>query len=165
MTNKMKKKAEQEPSIEVIEKTRGEIQTFLDELCNGTSNYRSVHNLTWQVKHQYHGRFLIELIQKAHDALFESYVSDFTKDRLVLVEDEHPHGSLYVANDGQPFTSSNFFALSKLGQSNKDPQNSIGNKGIGFRSVLEITKDPEIYSRKDMKVRVLMDFVFPSNLM
>ena len=24
---------------------------------------------------------------------------------IVLAEDEHPHGALYIANDGQPFTS------------------------------------------------------------
>jgi hypothetical protein len=47
------------------------IRTFLDELANGTSNYKSLHNLTEQVEHQYHDRFLIELIQNAHDAMNE----------------------------------------------------------------------------------------------
>ena len=135
---------------EVIDKTLGEIRSFLDELSNGTSRYRSLHNLTEQVEHQYHGRFLIELIQNAHDALYEAGTMD-TPQRIeiILAEDEHPHGALYIANDGQPFTPSNFKALSNLGQSDKDPQKSIGNKGIGFRSVLEITKAPEIYSRKE----------------
>ena len=135
---------------EIRNKTLGEIRSFLDELSNGTSRYRSLHNLTEQVEHQYHGRFLIELIQNAHDALFDVGVMD-TRQRIeiVLAEDEHPHGALYIANDGQPFTPSNFKALSNLGQSDKDPQKSIGNKGIGFRSVLEITKAPEIYSRNE----------------
>ena len=135
---------------EVIAKTLGEIRSFLDELSNGTSRYRSLHNLTEQVEHQYHGRFLIELIQNAHDALFETGAEN-TPQRIeiILVEEEQPHGALYIANDGQPFTPSNFRALSNLGQSDKDPQKSIGNKGIGFRSVLEITKAPEICSRKE----------------
>ena len=135
---------------EVIDKTLGEIRTFVEELVNGTTHYRSLHNLTEQIEHQYHGRFLIELVQNAHDALFEIGVMD-TPQRIeiVLAEDEHPYGALYIANDGQPFTPSNFKALSNLGQSDKDPQKSIGNKGIGFRSVLEITKAPEIYSRKE----------------
>jgi len=135
---------------EVIDKTLGEIWSFLDELSNGTSRYRSLHNLTEQVEHQYHGRFLIELIQNAHDALFEVGAGD--KDQrieIVLADDEGSHGALYIANDGQPFTQSNFMALSNLGQSDKDPEKSIGNKGIGFRSVLEITKAPEIYSCKE----------------
>ena len=48
----------------VIKKTCGEIRTSPDEIANGTSNYKSLHNLTEQVEHQYHGRFLIELIQE-----------------------------------------------------------------------------------------------------
>ncbi|MGA2260031.1 MAG: DUF3883 domain-containing protein [Acidobacteriota bacterium] len=137
---------------EIIEKTRGEIRSFLDELANGTSRYRSLHNLTEQVEHQYHGRFLIELIQNAHDALFER-TNGNTEQRIeiILAENEDPFGTLYVANDGQPFTPSNFQAISNLGQSDKDPQKSIGNKGIGFRSVLEISRSLEIYSRSEPK--------------
>ena len=136
---------------EVIDKTLGEIRSFLDEISNGTSRYRSLHSLTEQVEHQYHGRFLIELIQNAHDALFEVDVMDAQRRiEIILDEDEDLHGALYIANDGKPFTSSNFKALSNFGQSDKDPQKSIGNKGIGFRSVLEITKAPEIYSRKEI---------------
>ena len=138
-------------SSEVIHKTLGEIRTFLDEILNGTSQYRSVHSLTEQVEHQYHSRFLIELIQNAHDALFALDKSNSTQRiEVELTNEENKYGTLYVANDGQPFTSSNFKALSNLGQSDKDPQKSIGNKGIGFRSVLEISKVPQIYSRKEI---------------
>ncbi|MCY4312156.1 MAG: ATP-binding protein [Gammaproteobacteria bacterium] len=134
----------------IRDKTLGEIRTFLDEVLNGTSRYRSLHNVTEQVTHQYHGRFLIELIQNAYDALFGAGDMD-TPQRveIVLAEDEQPEGALYVVNDGRPFTLSNFQALSNFAQSDKDPQKSIGNKGIGFRSVLEITNAPEIYSRNN----------------
>ena len=137
---------------EVIDKTQGEIRSFLDEVSNGTSRYRSLHSLTEQVEHQYHGRFLVELIQNAHDALFETGDEDRKHQRIeiVIAEDEHPYGALYIANDGKPFAQSNFKAISNLGQSDKDPQISIGNKGIGFRSVLEITNSPAIYSRKEI---------------
>jgi hypothetical protein len=135
---------------QIIEKTTSEIRTFLDELANGTSNYKSLHNLTEQVEHQYHGRFLIELIQNAHDALFEEDINgDQGRLEVVIVEEEDPFGALYVANDGCPFTDSNFQHLSKFGQSDKDPEKHIGNKGIGFRSVLEVTRSPEIYSRRE----------------
>lgn len=40
------------------------------EIAEGTFTYRSLHSLTEQVEHQYHGRFLVELIHNAHDALF-----------------------------------------------------------------------------------------------
>ncbi len=152
----------------VIKKTIGEIRTFLDELANGTSNYKSLHNLTEQVEHQYHGRFLIELIQNAHDALFDipkqrDYDDNISEDEgriEIVISDEPPFGALYVANDGSPFTESNFENLSRFGQSDKDPEKHIGNKGIGFRSVLEITREPEIYSRKEISSTSFNGFTF-----
>lgn len=134
----------------ILLKTLGEIRTFLDEIANGTSNYRSLHSLTEQIEHQYHGRYLIELIQNGHDALDDKTTSG-TEQRIeiCIVEDEEPYGALYVANDGIPFSDSNFNSLAKLGQSDKDPEESIGNKGIGFRSVLELTSSPQIFSRRE----------------
>ena len=154
----------------VIQKTIGEIRTFLDELANGTSNYKSLHNLTEQVEHQYHGRFLIELIQNAHDALFDiekqKADEDTSEDKgriKIVVSDEPPFGALYVANDGFPFTESNFDKLTRFGQSDKDPEKHIGNKGIGFRSVLEIAREPEIYSRKEKASTSFDGFTFRFN--
>ena len=132
---------------EVIEKTLSEIRSFLEEISNGTSRYKSLHNLTEQIEHQYHGRFLVELIQNAHDALYPRGEGDDQRRIDIVLAEEEPFGALYVANDGRPFASSNFRALSNLGQSDKDPVKDIGNKGIGFRSVLEISRAPEIYSR------------------
>jgi len=68
-----------------------------------------------------------------------------------------------VANDGLPFTESNFISLSRFGQSDKDPEKHIGNKGIGFRSVLEITREPEIFSRKEKKSTSFNGFTFRFN--
>lgn len=151
----------------VIQKTIGEIRTFLDELANGTSNYKSLHNLTEQVEHQYHGRFLIELIQNAHDVLFDIEKQKADEDtpedegRIeVVITNDPPFGALYVANDGSPFTESNFITLSRFGQSDKDLEKHIGNKGIGFRSVLEITREPEIFSRKEKKSTSFNGFTF-----
>lgn len=132
----------------VVESTASKIRTFLYEIAEGTSNYRSLHNLTQQVEHQYHGRFLVELIQNAHDALHREVGPDQGRIEIRLDANDGLHGALYVANDGLPFTESNFMSLSQLGQSDKNPQESIGNKGIGFRSVLEICDSPEIFSRR-----------------
>ncbi|WDN91027.1 hypothetical protein BuS5_03999 (plasmid) [Desulfosarcina sp. BuS5] len=158
-TVKVHQDVEEAPSgyaEKVIQKTRGEIHTFLDELANGTSNYKSLHNLTEQVEHQYHGRFLIELIQNAHDALFDIEKQKADEDtpedegRIeVVITNDLPFGALYMANDGLPFMEPNFNSLSRFGQSDKDPEKDIGNKGIGFRSVLEITHTPEIFSLKE----------------
>ncbi|TGD72178.1 DUF3883 domain-containing protein [Mangrovimicrobium sediminis] len=132
----------------IIRKTLGELRSFLDEMVNETSRYRSLHNLTEQVEHQYHDRFLVELLQNAHDALLSETSAKHPQRVAIAYEEEGEFGSLYVANDGRPLSASNFKAISNLGQSDKNPQESIGNKGIGFRSVLEITTEPYIYSRQ-----------------
>jgi hypothetical protein len=145
----------------IIGTTSAKLRKFLYELAEGTRDYRSLHNLTEQVEHQYHGRFVIELIQNAHDALWPSGTSADKPARIVLaIRNDGPNGSLYVANDGRPFSHSNFESLSQLGNSDKDPQDSIGNKGIGFRSVLEITSEPSIYSRSRPDARTFNGYCF-----
>lgn len=107
--------------------------------------FRSINNLTTQATHEYGNRFLFELIQNAFDVHTES-----SRDGVVHIElarDEAEHGVLYVANGGRPFGASNFEAICQLAQSSKVPGEGIGNKGIGFRSVLQICKWPEVYSR------------------
>ena len=113
---------------------------------------------------------MIELIQNAHDALFDIEKRKADKDtpedkgRIeVVIANEPPFGALYLANDGSPFTESNFISLSRFGQSDKDPEKHIGNKGIGFRSVLEITRVPEIFSRKEKKSTSFNGFTFRFN--
>jgi hypothetical protein len=122
----------------------GQLRTFVDEVGNGTANYKTTHSLNEQVGHQYHGRFAIELLQNAHDAL----TSGGRPGRVEFLLDptEGASGVLYIANDGQPFREEDVEALSRLGQSSKNPEESVGNKGLGFRSVLEICRAPEIYS-------------------
>lgn len=132
----------------IASKFIGEIRTFLDELINGTSNYKSLHNLTEQMTHDYSNRFLIELIQNGHDAHDPLVGKDKAsgKIKIVLCEGTDRKSILYFANTGKPFNESNFQALARLGQSDKDPKRSVGNKGVGFRSVLQVCKSPRIYS-------------------
>ena len=138
-----------DPASFVHASTASKVRTFLYEIAEGTTNYRSLHSLTQQVEHQYHGRFLVELIQNAHDALFPDIGADRGRIAISMVDGDGPFGALYIANDGCPVSRSNFTSLSQLGQSDKDPQKSIGNKGIGFRSVLEISDSPQIFSGLD----------------
>lgn len=145
----------------IVHETSSKIRSFLYELAEETSNYKSLHNLTEQVEHQYHGRFLIEMLQNAHDALLDQRVQNQeSRIEIVLDPNDGAHGALYVANDGKPFSESNFRSLSQLGQSDKNPQEYIGNKGIGFRSVLEITTSPEIYSRSSTNSSTFDGFCF-----
>ncbi|MEP6665734.1 MAG: DUF3883 domain-containing protein, partial [Nocardioidaceae bacterium] len=54
--------------------------------------------------------------------------------------------ALIVANAGRGFGEDEIRAISSLGRSSKDPRKSIGYKGLGFKSVGEITDSPQIFS-------------------
>lgn len=89
------------------------------------------------------GRPLIELIQNADDAMQE--VKGYLKDRRVRIILEE--NRLIVANDGAPFIKEGVEAICNLDRSpKKNRRITIGNKGIGFKSVLSWTKIPFIYS-------------------
>ena len=109
--------------------------------------YRINASLTESISADYRGRFLIELIQNANDV----HPDDRTDGGIEIVLDhrEGEFGTLYVGNRGIPFSKRNVEALCNMGLSSKPPGESIGNKGLGFRSVVHITDSPHIYSQSD----------------
>jgi hypothetical protein len=114
------------------------------------SHARDVHvgagakRLAAQATTEYHDRFLIELVQNAHDA--HRPTESTGEIEILLAREEGRFGTLYVANGGRPFSTSNFKTICEIGLSDKLPGEAIGNKGIGFKSVLQICSRPEIYS-------------------
>ena len=98
-----------------------------------------------QVASDYRGRLVYELLQNADDAMADSAT---TSDRVsFLVTDEE----LWIANTGRALTDDDVLGLCGLGASSKiDVQGnrraSIGHKGLGFKSVLEVTDEPSVYS-------------------
>ncbi len=108
------------------------------------------------VQRQYGSRVAFELLQNAIDRAHQRV--------LVQLVD----GCLVVANDGAaPLTvapdhdydgrvedasrpgRADFQALCSLSTSNKDPNDSVGNKGVGFRSVFSVASRVEVWSRLD----------------
>ena len=128
----------------IIGHAQAQVRTFFDELKNGTSNYRTIANFGSQVAQEYRGRCVLELLQNAHDALRISRAND--RRRVIFKLITSPEPALFVGNSGTPFYETDFKGLCQLGQSPKDPNKSIGNKGLGFKSVLEVSSCPEIYS-------------------
>ncbi|SED84144.1 hypothetical protein SAMN04490357_6025 [Streptomyces misionensis] len=111
----------------------------------------SLKELSEEMAQEYAGRTLVELVQNGHDALGPG-----GRGRIaVLLDLESPgpegdldhRGTLYVANDGDGFTEADFRRIIEFGLSGKGPGEGIGNKGLGFRSVLQLTDWPEIHSR------------------
>lgn len=94
----------------------------------------------------YHGRLLYELLQNAVDRAEEQ----------IRVRFSPKEGRLYFANDGTAFSIwdreteehlSDFHALCSIHTSSKTAAGSIGNKGVGFKSVWEIADSVEIHSQ------------------
>lgn len=93
----------------------------------------------------YSGRVVYELLQNALDRA----------DSRILVRWDPELSCLEVANDGSPVSAypgqdparSDFHALLSLHSSPKAASDSIGNKGVGFRSVFSVTADVEVWSR------------------
>lgn len=99
-----------------------------------------------QVASDYRGRLVYELLQNADDAMAEAST---TSDRVSfhVTDDE-----LWIANTGRALTEDDVHGLCGLGASSKvdaagNRRASIGHKGLGFKSVLDITDEPAVYSR------------------
>ena len=92
------------------------------------------------VRQQYTGRYPFELLQNANDAAGDANASGSAV-CFVLTEE-----ALVVADQGAGFGEAQIKAICGLGRSSKDPRKSIGYKGLGFKSVGEITDRPQIIS-------------------
>jgi len=97
-----------------------------------------------QIAEDYRGRLTFELLQNADDAMKDGGFSERIRFRLT---DE----ALEVSNSGRSLTTEDVSGLCGTGASSKTGaagrrRASIGHKGMGFKSVLEITNRPEVIS-------------------
>lgn len=100
-----------------------------------------------KLKDQYRGREIFELLQNIDDAL--KYSGD--KERVASFELRGKN--LTVSNNGAPFTMETLERLCQGNVSSKSLE-FIGNKGIGFRSVLNWTDNIKIYSGSEDYISV-----------
>ena len=107
--------------------------------------YKSNRSLSDSISSDYKDRYLIELIQNAYDA--HAVGTRDGKIRITLDRRCGEFGALFIANCGDPFDKNNVRGLCDIGLSQKPLGASIGNKGLGFRSVIQITDNPRIYSQ------------------
>lgn len=101
------------------------------------------------VRREYRGRYLFELLQNASDAIVDGIIEHGDEagyPRWNSVRFELTQRSLLVANFGMSFGPDNIRAICRLHTTTKSASKQIGHKGIGFKSVLEITETPEVYS-------------------
>src|SRR5262245_2153728 len=90
-----------------------------------------------QIAQDYRGRLLYELLQNADDAM--SYDGSGNASISFFLDDN----DLWVANSGRPLDEADVRGLCGISASSKrqngNRRASIGHKGMGFKSVLQIT--------------------------
>ncbi|OFY84116.1 MAG: hypothetical protein A3F72_19755 [Bacteroidetes bacterium RIFCSPLOWO2_12_FULL_35_15] len=87
----------------------------------------------------YEGRYLFELIQNVRDANKDKEVNSIGSVYIELKENV-----LIVSNTGAAFNEKGINSITTIGDSPKDSQEFIGFKGIGFKSVYEISEKPKV---------------------
>lgn len=125
------------------ERSKNTLENFFHGLERDINPHEQVLRFTENTSHDYSNRIVLELIQNAYDAL---RVDSESRIKIELNADYGEHGALYIANTGNPFLKDNVKAICEMALSSKKPNENVGNKGIGFRSVLMISDYPEIYS-------------------
>ncbi|AIZ42709.1 DUF3883 domain-containing protein [Cellulophaga baltica] len=87
----------------------------------------------------YNGRQILELLQNCDDQKSES----------VVIEVDRENNRLLIANKGIPFSKAGYRSLATSNLSSKiDKTQFIGNKGLGFRSILNWSNKVSIYSNR-----------------
>ena len=122
------------------------IDNSCDLLMNHPDTVVGHLNHERSVTNDYRGRVLFELLQNAVDRAEEKIWIEFNREKRTLV----------VANDGKPFAfkardgepRSDFAAICAIDTSNKAMGKSIGNKGVGFKSVWSLTESVQVKTRE-----------------
>lgn len=108
---------------------------FLSEATSAPKLFRDLGKVEQYIAESYKTRSFIELIQNADDANSSVFGIYGIENMLV------------VANNGRPFTEQDIEALCRSGSSNKNRGGStIGYRGIGFKSVVNLAKRIYIFS-------------------
>ncbi|WP_183561602.1 sacsin N-terminal ATP-binding-like domain-containing protein [Mucilaginibacter sp. SP1R1] len=114
------------------------VERIRDEACGDSK--RALMNVSESeriLQQAYEGRFLFELIQNVRDANKEAKI-------LGAVFITLDNKALVVSNTGAPFSKRGIDSITTIGDSPKDSKEFIGFKGIGFKSVQEISDTPQI---------------------
>lgn len=131
------------PKILVEREFEANLQNILTNIETGKLDFKTIGEGERALSMDYRGRFLFELLQNANDAGTIEGKDVFL---LSLKADKANEASLYVANTGKAFDENDFTTICDQFQSAKDPIKYAGHKGVGFKSVLELTRLPEIHS-------------------
>ena len=127
---------------------------FVEEYINSklVSKLENACNDEYELARDYNGRQILELLQNVDDACSNSgKIND-----EVLVKIKFNDNTLEVGNTGTAFTQETIERLCQGKASNKSSEN-IGNKGTGFRSLLNDAEWIEVHSG-DFSIKFSKEF-------
>lgn len=131
-----------------IQQAKKSVEDILSDSLSMFTNHPTKRNLTDKYNDDksnatgYHGRELLELVQNADDAYVDYKADNGTLNDVLI---EYIGNTLRVSNKGKVFVKDAVERLSQGNVSGKSIQ-YIGNKGIGFRSILNWAKEIHVYS-------------------
>ncbi|EDN9299744.1 hypothetical protein ARS67_000144, partial [Listeria monocytogenes] len=115
--------------------TDSELSNELEKACSEES----------ELMRDYNGRQILELLQNVDDAYGDIKSENDASNDEVKVQITYKNNILEVGNTGTSFSKDTIERLCLGRASNKSSQN-IGNKGTGFRSLLNDAEWVELYS-------------------
>jgi len=98
---------------------------------------RAIAEAEKYLQQAYQGRYFFELIQNVRDANKEKNQDG---EIFIVLNDD----ILSISNTGAEFSEKGIESITTIGESTKQSQDYIGFKGIGFKSVQEVTEEPKI---------------------
>ena len=121
----------------MIKNTIRDINTsFIAEAKNSPALLSDMAAMEKYMSESYSGRIIVELLQNADDA-HSSKVYITERDWNVI-----------FANNGRPFNDADVMAISRSGASDKKRGETIGYRGIGFKSTSFLSSEIIIYSNE-----------------
>lgn len=121
--------------MNIIQKIK---RDFIKEAQDSPLLFTDLSSVEGYISESYSGRSLIELLQNADDALSSKFLIKYINKNTFI-----------VANDGREFDEMDLVSLCRSGSSTKKRrQNTIGYRGIGFKSVVNYSKSVHLISGK-----------------
>ncbi|MBQ6378130.1 MAG: DUF3883 domain-containing protein [Prevotella sp.] len=121
----------------MIQSTIQNINTsFIAEAKNSPALLADMAAMEKYMSESYSGRIIVELLQNADDA---------HSSRVYITEKD---GNVIFANNGRPFNDADVMAISRSGASEKKRGETIGYRGIGFKSTSFLSSEIIIYSNE-----------------
>lgn len=109
-------------------------EAFISEAVASPALLADMAKMEKYMAESYSGRVFIELLQNADDC---------SSTKILITE---LNGNIIFANNGRPFDENDVMAICRSGNSNKKRGETIGYRGVGFKSTTYLTDEILIYS-------------------